>query len=128
MAREMRRHFQKFLPIIMIALMVQIFAPIAACWAAAIAASDPLGTAAICHDTGGAADQQGDQGIPQHEHGACSICCLAGASAGLDTPRLTLLANPYRDVVRVAWDDRGFEVLASRVGSHARARAPPFAS
>jgi len=113
----------------MIALVVQIFAPIAACWAAAIVASDPLGRAVICHESGGAAGQQGDQGIPQHEHGAaCTLCCLAGASAGLDTPRPIVLANPYRDVAPVAWSEHRFEALASRTGSNARARAPPFAS
>ena len=38
----MRRRFQKYLPIVLVALMVQIFAPIGACWAAAVVASDPL--------------------------------------------------------------------------------------
>ena len=46
----MRRRLQKYLPIILIALMVQILAPVVACWAAAVAASDPLNTAQICHD------------------------------------------------------------------------------
>lgn len=125
----MRRRLTKFLPIVMIALVVQIFAPIAACWAAAITASDPLGAAAICHESGGSADRQGDQGLPQHGHGAaCSLCCLAGASAGLDTPGPTVLANPYRDVAHVAWSDQIFEASAFRTGSNAQARAPPFAS
>ena len=43
------RWLKKFLPIVLIALMVQIFAPIGACWAASIAASDPLAGAVICH-------------------------------------------------------------------------------
>ena len=42
------RRLKNFLPIVLIALMVQIFAPIGACWAASIAASDPLAGAAIC--------------------------------------------------------------------------------
>ena len=45
----MRRRVGKFLPIVLIALMVQIFAPIGATWAASIAASDPLHAAVICH-------------------------------------------------------------------------------
>ena len=124
----MRRRLKQFLPVVMIALIVQIFAPIAACWAAAVAASDPLGTVAICHDTGGTADQNGDQGVPGHEHSGCSICCLAGVSAGLDTPKLTALANPHRDVARVVWRDHGTDAPASRTGSNAQARAPPFLS
>ena len=46
----MRRRLRNFLPIVLIALMVQILAPIAACWAASIAASDPLHAAIICQD------------------------------------------------------------------------------
>jgi hypothetical protein len=58
----MRARLQKYLPIFLIALLVQILAPIGVCWAAAIAASDPLGTAEICHDSGsGAAGQQNEQ-------------------------------------------------------------------
>ena len=45
----MRRRLRKFFPIVLIALTVQIFAPIGACWAASIAASDPLHAAIICH-------------------------------------------------------------------------------
>jgi len=48
----MRRRLRNFLPIVLMALAVQIFAPIGACWAASIAASDPLHAAAICHDDG----------------------------------------------------------------------------
>ena len=45
----MRRRLGKFLPIVLIAVLVQIFAPIGATWAASIAASDPLRAAVICH-------------------------------------------------------------------------------
>ena len=50
--------------IVLIALAVQIFAPIAACWAAGIAASDPLGAAIICHGDAGSAPGQSDQTGP----------------------------------------------------------------
>jgi len=54
----MRRRLRKFFPIVLIALAVQIFAPIGACWAASIAASDPLHAAIICHgDTASAQGQ-----------------------------------------------------------------------
>ena len=48
------RRLKNFLPIVLIALMVQIFAPVGACWAASIAASDPLSGAVICHGGGAA--------------------------------------------------------------------------
>ena len=49
------RRLKNFLPIVLIALVVQIFAPIGACWAASIAASDPLAAAVICHGNAGPA-------------------------------------------------------------------------
>ena len=122
----MRRHLQKFLPIVLIALMVQVLAPIGACWAAAIAASDPLGLAAICHDSG-AASGQGDQGGEHGAHdGACSICCVLHASASADTPRLPTLEAPYRQAERMVWRDQALGLSAFRTGSNSQARAPPL--
>ena len=84
----MRRRLRKFLPIVLIALMVQILAPIAACWAASIAASDPLHAAVICHDDAAATPAQTDQaGQPRAHDGCCSICSVAQAGAPLDTPQ-----------------------------------------
>jgi hypothetical protein len=126
---RMRRHLQKYLPIVLIALMVQIFAPIGACWAA-VAASDPLATAEICHDSGTAAGQAGDQTGGEHrEHGsACAICCLASASASIDTPTFAAVAYPYRQTARVVWHSQSADLAAFRAGSNAQARAPPSVS
>ena len=55
------RRLKNFLPIVLIALAVQIFAPIGACWAASIAASDPLAGAVICHGDGAPGAGQTDQ-------------------------------------------------------------------
>ena len=126
----MRRRLRKFLPIVMLALVVQILAPIAACWAAGIAASDPLGAAAICHAAGGGAVNPGD--LPgqtgHHAHdGACALCCLAHAGTSLDVPN-TVVAVPYRHSLRVEWQDVAPRLRDSRVCGHAQARAPPFNS
>jgi hypothetical protein len=121
----MRRRLRKFLPIVMIALMVQILAPIAACWAAGIAVSDPLAAAVICHDnsaqTNGGSDQTGGH---QAHDGSCSLCCTAQAAASADTPHATV-AVPPRPALRVVWHDAALELPASPAGSHAQARAPP---
>lgn len=125
----MRRRLQKYLPIVMVALMVQIFAPIGACWAAAMAASDPLATAEICHDSGAAAGQTGDQSGGHTEHGSsCAICCLASAGASLDTPKLDIVAQPYRAIARVVWHEQTADLSAFRTSSNTQARAPPFSS
>jgi hypothetical protein len=125
----MRRRLEKFLPIVLIALMVQILAPIGACWAAAIAASDPLPPAEICHTDLGQGPGASDQGGEHRAHdGACAICCAAQASAGLDTPQTTMVAAPYRAVARVIWRDRAVGLVRTRIGSNAQARAPPHMS
>jgi hypothetical protein len=126
---EMRLRLQKYLPIFLIALLVQVLAPIGVCWAAAVAASDPLITTEICHNSGFATDQPTDQGGQHSEHDSgCSICCLVSAGASIDTPKLVALAAPYRVLIRVAWQDQTADPSALRVGSNAQARAPPFSS
>ena len=78
----MRARLQKYLPIVLIALAMQVLAPIAACWAAGAALADPLQNAAICHDGGTAGAGQDDRSGPPTSHaGSCSICCLAQASS-----------------------------------------------
>jgi hypothetical protein len=122
----MRGRLQKFLPIVLLALAMQILAPIAACWAAAVAAADPLRqTSVICHDAAGSTFGPGDHAGGQGAHaGACSICCVAQANASFDAPQPGF-ATPARDAVRLVWRDTVSERATSRVGSNAQARAPP---
>jgi hypothetical protein len=126
----MRRRLQKFLPIVLIALVVQILAPIAACWAAGIAASDPLGSALgsafICHDTAVGSPAQSDQGGDHRSHkGACSICCIAQAATVVDTPQQMVVTAPYRQPTLVIWRDQAPDLPGARAGFIAQARAPP---
>src|SRR5579862_904092 len=122
----MRRQLQKFLPIVMIALAVQILAPIAASWAAAVASSDPLQAAEICHSLPDGSGQT-DQGTDQHAHdGTCLICCALHASAALDTPQQVALSIPYRPTTRVAWHSAAQDVSSARHRSTTQARAPPL--
>jgi hypothetical protein len=75
MVRRMRARLQKFLPLVLLALAMQVLAPIAACWAASSAASDPLQSAVICHTSDAAAPGAGDQtGGPAAHAGSCAIC------------------------------------------------------
>ena len=123
----MRRRLEKFLPIVLIALMVQILAPIGACWAAAVAASDPL-AAEICHTDLGQGSGAGDQSGQHRAHdGACAICCVMHAGTALDTPRnAPAIAAPYRAAALIVWRDPATDLLRTRVGSNAQARAPPL--
>lgn len=123
----MRRRLWKFLPIVLFALAVQVLAPIAACWAAGIAASDPLHAAPICSGAAASATDQADQTGQGAHNGACAMCCLAHASASLATPEAAF-ATPLRQVARVVWLDATPDWLGSRAGWHAQARAPPSIS
>src|SRR5260370_12016599 len=92
----MRRRVRKLLPIVLIAVMVQILALVAACWAASIAASDPLHAAAICHDDGASSSGQTDQtGQPRAHDGCCSACSVPSTGVPVDAPP-TAVATPHR--------------------------------
>jgi hypothetical protein len=119
---------RNFLPIVLIALMVQILAPIGACWAVSIAASDPLHPAAICHgDAASNPGQTGQPGKADAHDGCCSVCNVLHSGAPVDVPGTTVAAL-YRQPVSVVWHDRGAGLFGSRAGSHAQARAPPSIS
>jgi hypothetical protein len=121
----MRRRVGKFLPIVLVALLVQIFAPIGATWAASIAASDPLSAAVICH---GASTSPTDQSGQHRAHdGCCSVCSVVHTGAPVDTPQAAV-ATPPRYAERVVWLDTAPDLFRSRAGSHAQARAPPILS
>jgi len=120
----MRRRLRKFLPIVLIALAVQVFAPIVACWAAGIGASNPLLESSICHDDGASTSNSSDpSGQPCAHDGCCAACSVAHA-APVDTPQPTT-ARLYLQPERVVWREVAPDQLQSRAGSHAQARAPP---
>jgi DUF2946 family protein len=125
----MRRRLQRFLPIVLIALAVQVLAPIATCWAAAAAISDPLGFAEICHGDPAAPADSANRDISRRAHGiACLICCAVQANASFDTPQAIAFAAPYRQSVRMAWRAHTPISVDFRAGSNTQARAPPSIS
>src|SRR6185503_2495862 len=98
----MRRRLGKFLPIVLIAVLVQIFAPIGATWAASIAASDPLHAAVICHGNAASVPNPFDRSGQHRAHdGYCSVCSVVHSGAPVDTPQA--VAVPWRHAARVAW-------------------------
>jgi hypothetical protein len=123
----MRRRLQKFLPIFMIALTVQILAPIGVSWAAAFALVDPLGPPVFCHDTPGN-PIQGDPGGDRHAgHGICWICCTTQVGTSFDAPRTTAITALHRPASVVTWRDAGPKISITRSGSNSQPRAPPQA-
>jgi len=123
----MRRGLQKYLPIVLLALMVQILAPMAAVWAAAIAGSDPLGSAEICHSLPAPDSGPGDQDFDHRARdGACLVCCVAQAGSTLNAPQTVVVAMPLRAVAQVDWQEQISRQARSPMGAHAQARAPPL--
>ena len=121
----MRRRLGKFLPIVLIAVLAQIFAPIGATWAASIAASDPLHGAVICHGNAAPTSSQTDQSGPHRAHdGCCSVCSVVHTGAAVDAP-VAAAITPPRHAASVVWLDAAPDLFSSRAGSHAQARAPP---
>jgi hypothetical protein len=121
----MRRRLKNFLPIVLIALLVQIFAPIGACWAASIAASDPLAAAVICHGNAAPPAGQNDQTGHRAYDGCCSVCSVLQTGAPVDVPQTADVISFDRMPEHVAWVEFTPDRLGSRVGSQAQARAPP---
>jgi hypothetical protein len=121
----MHRRLQRYLPIVLVALAIQILAPIAACWAAAIAVADPLLPAAICHDSStspGQSDHTGGQ--PAHD-GGFATCCVMHALAWIDAPKYMAVITLERRPEQVLWHDTAAPLSPPRVGSNTQARAPP---
>jgi hypothetical protein len=124
----MRARLQKFLPLVLLALAMQVLAPIAACWATGFASADPLQNAIICHSTGASGAGVDDQtGAPGALGAACELCFLAQANTSLDPPQATF-ATPFRFAERVVWHDADVAIASSRGHSNAQARAPPHAT
>jgi hypothetical protein len=120
----MRRRLGKFLPIVLIAVLVQIFAPIGATWAASIAASDPLHAAVICHGNAASTSSTDQSGQHRAHDGCCSVCSVVHTGAPVATPQAAV-TTPYRPAARMVWLDATPDRFSSRAGSHAQARAPP---
>jgi hypothetical protein len=125
MGFAMRRRLKNFLPIVLIALAVQIFAPIAACWAAGIAASDPLAAAIICHDNAASTPGQADQSGDRARAGCCSVCSVLQTGAPLDAPPYAAAGAIERPSGQVVWHAFAADFRGSRAGAPAQARAPP---
>jgi hypothetical protein len=125
MVRRMRARLQKFLPLVLLALVMQVLAPIAACLAAGQAVANPLSAAAICHSASEQGGLNDENGAPAAHGGACAMCCLAQANASLDSPPHAALSIPFRHAERAVWHVADVSAVAVHRDSNAQARAPP---
>ena len=122
----MRRRLEIFVPIVLLAVLVQLIAPIAAFRIVAYAVTDPVYMASICSEMGPSADAQTAPAKTQHDHGGCCAFCAAGhgGAVAVDPPPL-IFVTLQRHYQLVSWLEAADPMPTVRVGSNAQARAPP---
>jgi hypothetical protein len=122
----MRRRLERFVPIVLLAVLVQLLAPIGAFRVVAEVVSDPLAMASICS---GMPPAEAGHAVPSHgpdAHADCCVFCPTG-HAGVATidPPAPVFAHLQRQYQRVIWLESTELVPPLRAGSNAQARAPP---
>jgi hypothetical protein len=122
----MRRRLEVFIPIVLLSILVQLFAPIAAFRVVAYAVSDPVYMASICTEMASSPDAHTAPAKTQHDHGDCCVFCAAGhgGTIAIEPPPL-IFVSLQRQYQRVSWLKAADPISAGRVGSNAQARAPP---
>jgi hypothetical protein len=126
MGAVMRRRLEVFIPIVMLAILVQLMAPIAAFRVVAYATTDPLYMASICSGMTSASDTQTDPAKTQHQHGDCCAFCVGshGGAVAVDPPAPTFV-NLQRQYQQISWLEATEAIPVFRIGSNTQARAPP---
>ncbi|HEY4203794.1 MAG TPA: DUF2946 domain-containing protein [Xanthobacteraceae bacterium] len=123
----MRRRLGRFLPIVMFAVLVQILAPIAACWAVSDSLSDPL-AGAICSHLTDTTSPQGGQSDPQQSHGSCCMVCCAAHTATPTADPQSSFSKLERTAAAVVWFEQAPALQRVGAASNAQARGPPVIS
>jgi hypothetical protein len=126
----MRRRLERFIPIVLFAVVVQLMAPIGAFRAVAQLVSDPLAMATICSGMTAAADGQTMPSHSQDTHAAdcCAFCPTAHGGPALIDPPTPVFVHLQRQYQRVVWLEAIDIMSGVRVGSNAQPRAPPLLS
>lgn len=120
----MRRRLGRLLPIVILAMLVQIFAPIAACRALSGTIGDPT-AGAICFHAADDSISQDSQVDHQKASGACCTLCCVGSTATPTADPQASIVDVERDTSAVRWRDLTFVLPPSTAGSNAQARGPP---
>jgi hypothetical protein len=120
----MRRRLERFIPIVLFAVLVQLLAPIGAFRAVATMVSDPSAMASICS---GMVSQSDRHGAPADRPAAqcCAFCACAHGdfAVSAETPPGLSPWRPHFQIVN--WLERTALASTVRTGSNAQARAPP---
>jgi len=123
------RRLEAIIPLVLLAVLVQLLAPIAEFRVVAYATTDPLYMASICSDMTSSPDAQ-TAPAGTHAHGDCCAFCGAGHGGGAVAvePPAPIFVNLQRQYQQVSWLESVAALPAVRAGSNAQARAPPRAA
>ncbi|WP_369719767.1 MULTISPECIES: DUF2946 family protein [unclassified Bradyrhizobium] len=121
----MGRRLEVFIPIMLLSILVQSFAPIAAFRAVADAVNDPLYMGSICSEA--MSSPTDPRTAPTQQSQGCCVFCAAGHSVAAiaGDPPPFIFAVLQRQYQRVSWLEAAPSPSTARVGSNAEARAPP---
>jgi hypothetical protein len=122
----MRRRIVRYLPVIAMALLVQLLAPLGAVRSVAQAALDPLALATICSGVENQSQPHGGSTGP--DVGDCCGFCGAGSAGNggfAPTPQFQIVLQ--RRSAAIAWAPLEQPGSGPHRGSNAQARAPPAA-
>ena len=123
----MRRRLEIFVPIVLLAILVQVFAPVAAFRVVANAVSDPIYMASICEGMVSSQDETNTAPVNMlHHSGKCCAACSAGHGGAFAVdPPTPVFVSLQRKYQLVSWLEATEPMPILRVGSNTQARAPP---
>jgi len=121
----MRRRLQAFLPVVILAVLVQTLAPVFALRTAVAAAADPLAFAEICSHANSASDAgSAPEGEPSHD-GCCPFCVAGFGAPMLLNPPEQAFVVLHREYRGVTWLKPLEATPATPYRAAARPRGPP---
>jgi len=122
----MRRRLEIFIPIVLLAIVVQLLAPIGAFREVAHAVSDPLYMATICSGmTSLQDDSQTSPAKPQPGANCCGFCGVSHRGVVAVDPPPLIFVILQRQYQLITWLEAADLIPPARAGWHAQARAPP---
>lgn len=108
-----------------LALIVQIIAPVHAAVAMATVVTDPLAGMVICSGNGATADRTHPDSAPDHRVEACFMCRLVNGDGFALPPTLPAMAVLVATMRGEAWATGEAPAIRSRLLEQIRGRAPP---
>ena len=124
----MRRRLEYYIPIVLLALLVQLLAPVGAFRAVAQLVSDPLAIAPICTGMTPGDGQTMPSHGPDTAADCCGFCAAGHGGTVMIDPPAPIFVVLQRQYQRVVWLQAAGTLPTLRAGSNAQARAPPIFS